>query len=695
MSESKEAEKPAPQDLLREKAGIELRKAQRTCWRKIPWRESTRMFDSDRATEASMRFALTLFDERADGVLRRESDYEVFKSELDATAANIVAELQQEWRTFSPRGFDEAHVGLTVTCIPAVRRALVENQETWRLRFLDTQIKRMDKEPLEELRALGLTVPITEEVARKLWAALLRIDGDARRIGPSDPITPVRAAYQAIASGVVNYATPDQVLEEMIPQAILSFHSTRPWARYQSMEHLNLALAPSVIEWKATRLEMTPPLPENAPSAQPQTGSEPLASAASANAEPAIGQAVGPDDEGPPMDPVEMSGAISQADLLEDGYPISITTNRKLIFLEFHGGRTWVADIGGPRIAPGWIRNTETFKHGIQGDKPVITVHPSAADQSDPPARLNPLPAFSNSGTPEFWRGLRSAFRALVTEQRNLGLTETHERWLRGSCFYPPGYEDLSRCRIRTAINGQIVSEFQDLATQGAYQLGCPSEVEPVGFWLYCLVRNLFESDRRELRSEILGDPESGGIVHDLAGSCIGFCSRLATESERSVRTQPRPHTEGNPPESAPHHGESEMDATAGSDVLGNATQTHGEAAHENAKAVRTAPAETVLSPDQSVSPNSAAPVDQSADQSIAVELAGLLQKIADQKNITIETWAKDHGFGRSTVFDWKTCRSKGLPLTGKVSADKAAAIETAIDTDAAVLGLITRTGSD
>lgn len=71
-----------------------------------------------------------------------------------------------------------------------------------------------------------------------------------------------------------------------------------------------------------------------------------------------------------------------------------------------------------------------------------------------------------------------------------------------------------------------------------------------------------------------------------------------------------------------------------------------------------------------------------------------LLEQIVDGNNIRLETWASDHRFGRSTVFDWKAARSAGTPLKGKVSEEMAAAIEKAIEQDAKVLGP-TRTNSD
>jgi hypothetical protein len=92
--------------------------------------------------------------------------------------------------------------------------------------------------PLDELRAIGLIVPIDEETASKVWIALLRIDADVRRTRPDRPAQPVQAAYQAIATHIVNGETPDRVLEEMIPQMIFSFASTRPWSRYGKLEFL-------------------------------------------------------------------------------------------------------------------------------------------------------------------------------------------------------------------------------------------------------------------------------------------------------------------------------------------------------------------------------------------------------------------------------------------------------------------------
>jgi hypothetical protein len=72
-----------------------------------------------------------------------------------------------------------------------------------------------------------------------------------------------------------------------------------------------------------------------------------------------------------------------------------------------------------------------------------------------------------------------------------------------------------------------------------------------------------------------------------------------------------------------------------------------------------------------------------------------LLQRILDKRVVSIETWARDHKLGRSTVFDWKAARLAGGSLKGKVSDPKIAEIEGAINADAEALGLSTRTDSD
>jgi hypothetical protein len=70
-------------------------------------------------------------------------------------------------------------------------------------------------------------------------------------------------------------------------------------------------------------------------------------------------------------------------------------------------------------------------------------------------------------------------------------------------------------------------------------------------------------------------------------------------------------------------------------------------------------------------------------------------ERILKKKAATFETWARGHRFGRTTVFDWKAGRGVGKSSKGKVSVEKSAEIEAAIEADARELGLTPRTDSD
>jgi hypothetical protein len=296
--------------------------------------------------------------------------------------------------------------------------------------------------PLEELSGIGLTVPLDERTVRDLWAELLRVDASVRRSRPERPAEPVRDAYHAIARHVVKGDTPDQILEEMIPRMIFSFCSTRPWARYGNREILRGVLEPSVLEWKAARLQMDPTLQPDVPSV----------------------------------------------------------------------GKQKETDTSVPTV-PYVFRNTE-----------------SAA----------------------FWRERREEFDRLASRQREALGGATHARLLRGCCFFPKGSEDLSRCEVGTGFDGRLISDFEEIASRAAYGLKCPLELEPVRFWLYSLAQSILKSGRQEVQSEILGDIDSGGIVHDLLASSAGFCSRLAAEAARSYHGVQGQRTQTPPPTAPP-----------------------------------------------------------------------------------------------------------------------------------------------
>jgi len=71
-----------------------------------------------------------------------------------------------------------------------------------------------------------------------------------------------------------------------------------------------------------------------------------------------------------------------------------------------------------------------------------------------------------------------------------------------------------------------------------------------------------------------------------------------------------------------------------------------------------------------------------------------LLNAIVEKKATSLEKWAAQHRFGRTTIFDWKAALVADRSLKGRVSDQKVAAIEKAIEDDAQALGLGARTRS-
>jgi hypothetical protein len=72
-----------------------------------------------------------------------------------------------------------------------------------------------------------------------------------------------------------------------------------------------------------------------------------------------------------------------------------------------------------------------------------------------------------------------------------------------------------------------------------------------------------------------------------------------------------------------------------------------------------------------------------------------LLEMILSKKPITLEKWASVHRLGRTPAFLWKTSRRVGKSLKGRVSGEKSAYIEAAIEADAKELRLTARTDWD
>lgn len=130
-----------------------------------------------------------------------------------------------------------------------------------------------------------------------------------------------------------------------------------------------------------------------------------------------------------------------------------------------------------------------------------------------------------------FWRLRRGEFAQLRDRQQQVLQQPTHPKWLKGYCF---GVGDS----VRDGMDASLVSDFEDIVTQSAYALGCPPEEDPLRFWVHALADDLRKDRRPEIRRELFAGGDGGGIIQDLIGSSLGYCSRLAAAAERQTRAK-------------------------------------------------------------------------------------------------------------------------------------------------------------
>ena len=84
------------------------------------------------------------------------------------------------------------------------------------------------------------------------------------------------------------------------------------------------------------------------------------------------------------------------------------------------------------------------------------------------------------------------------------------------------------------AYGGDAVGHLDD-GRATFVRLGCPGDIEPVGFWLYCLAQSLLSSSRPEIRREFSPGNEDVGYIQGLLDSSAGYCSRAAAMAERQA----------------------------------------------------------------------------------------------------------------------------------------------------------------
>jgi hypothetical protein len=126
----------------------------------------------------------------------------------------------------------------------------------------------------------------------------------------------------------------------------------------------------------------------------------------------------------------------------------------------------------------------------------------------------------------DFWRKLRSEFDRLSELQRAaLGANRENSKWLQGLVKYviESGYY---HCILNGGFDLALVSGFKDLATQAAIALACPTDADPVQFWLQCMCQDIRS---QPVQTELWLSIEGGGVIHDVLASSAAYCIRLAT----------------------------------------------------------------------------------------------------------------------------------------------------------------------
>jgi len=115
---------------------------------------------------------------------------------------------------------------------------------------------------LAELRDLGLSIKIDEVLARRLKGKLLIIDGRVRQGyypgGSAFDCEHLREAYDAIAEELVHAATPDSVLEEMIPMMVHRYGLQQRWLPLMNLETAFRIMEGSITEWQGRKVLMGP-----------------------------------------------------------------------------------------------------------------------------------------------------------------------------------------------------------------------------------------------------------------------------------------------------------------------------------------------------------------------------------------------------------------------------------------------------
>jgi hypothetical protein len=260
----------------------------------------------------------------------------------------------------------------------------------------------------------------------------------------------------------------------------------------------------------------------------------------------------------------------------------------------------------------------------------------------------------------DLWKSLQNEFNGLMEEEDRI----VQQRELSDRCYAYVTEPESGRgdgwLECITTENLQV--RFERLGTEAGIVLGSPQGTVPLTYWLHRLFLDLRAHNSPLIRVQ----SDTGGIIEHLFEASAIYCARLDRQSlEKAAISREVGESVAGPRGLCETPQGRDLDS-AQSDPIGDASSKAKDAAIGG----------------RGLSPVRDAHLD-------------LLEMILDKRATTLEKWASQHKLGRTTVFDWKSGRSAGKSLKGKVSVEKSTQIEETIQADAATLGLTTRTDSD
>jgi hypothetical protein len=115
----------------------QLRTTQRGCFRQNAFHPGKKELDPVRSTQASIDYALPIFQARASELWKVRTEHEGLKGWLALLRNEVLVEVKGKWRGLNWRDQDT----FDMVCMPTVEGALDDARDEWLLHSVDRAIK--------------------------------------------------------------------------------------------------------------------------------------------------------------------------------------------------------------------------------------------------------------------------------------------------------------------------------------------------------------------------------------------------------------------------------------------------------------------------------------------------------------------------------------------------------------------------